>query len=174
MATNKVMILGIILASLCWAKDPVNGFQLKIVRDHGLPETLQIGDCISGKLYIEDPEHVLTGAGDVPVGTTMELPWRGNQNEISAIPTGSYPGTVLEEGDKGWRIKLTGVKDRQNVEVHLGNWPKDSTGCILLGKSLSKSQRCFVVNSAQAMSELENLYSSPDHSRPVRVTIVEQ
>ena len=80
MATNKVMILGIILASLCWAKDPVKGFQLKIVRDHGLPETLQIGDCISGKIYVEDPEHVLTGAGDVPL---LEQPW-------------SYPSEVIK------------------------------------------------------------------------------
>jgi hypothetical protein len=168
----KVLIAGIAIVSLCWAGDPVKGFQLKIVRDHGLPEALQIGDCIAGKLYIADMDHPLTGAGDVEIGATLELPWRANQKDISAIPAGSYPATIREDGDLGWRIELSQVPGhRENIEMHLGNWPKNSTGCILLGKSFSKTERCFVENSAQAISTLRKLYASPDHSKPIRVTI---
>lgn len=173
MRASWAMLLVIAVGILGWAKDPIKEFDLKIVRDQNLPTTLQLGDCISGKLYVADPDHPLTGAGDIPVGTTLELPWRGNQNEISAIPAGSYPATVRDDGDKGWRLELKDVPGRTLVDVHIGNWPKDSIGCILLGKRLSKKEKCFVQESAKAMDDLEKLYGSPDHSRPIRLLIVD-
>jgi hypothetical protein len=170
----QISVLAAIVTLLCWAKTPESELQLKIVRDQGLPETLQIGDCLPGTMYISSPETPLTGAGDVQIGATLELPWRANQNEISAIPVGSYSGHVREDGPKGWRIELEDVKGRPNVQIHLGNWPKDSTGCILLGDTISDKKACLVEKSGDSMKKLQDLYASPNHTRSIRVTVVNQ
>jgi hypothetical protein len=166
-------VITVMLAGFCIAQTPEKELLLKIVRERGLPQTLQLGDCLPGTMYVANANTPLTGAGDVQIGATMELPWRFNQKEISAIPAGSYSGHVRQDGDKGWRIELDEVKGRQNVEVHLGNWPKDSIGCILLGLG-STRKGCFVSNSGDAMKKLRDLYASPQNTRPIRVTIVSQ
>jgi hypothetical protein len=172
MSKVRLAVLGILCAALCWAGTPEKELQLKIVREKGLPETLQLNDCLPGTMYIVNPDTTLTGAGDVRIGSTLELPWRANQDEISAIPAGSYSGHVREDGDKGWRIELDSVKGRTNVQIHLGNWPKDSIGCILLGTSISDKQACFVTKSADSMQKLRDLYASPNHTRPIRITVI--
>jgi hypothetical protein len=168
----SLAVLSILSAAVCLAGTPEKELQIKIVREKGLSETLQLNDCLSGTMYITNSDTPLTGAGDVRIGSTLELPWRANQNEISAIPAGSYTGHVREDGERGWRLELDSVKGRTNVQVHLGNWPKDSIGCILLGTSISDKQACFVTNSANAMRKLRELYASPNHTRPILVTIV--
>ncbi len=66
---------------------------------------------------------------------SMELPWRGNQNEISSIPAGAYAAILRQEKerDHGFTIELQAVPKRTNVQLHVGNVPKDSVGCVLLG-----------------------------------------
>src|SRR5467141_833998 len=65
----------------------------------------------------------------------LRLPWRRNQNEISAIPAGTYDGTVREHGDFGWRIVLVDSSGkRKHIQIHLGNWTHKSTCCVLLGR----------------------------------------
>jgi Family of unknown function (DUF5675) len=145
--------------------------QIRIVRDMDLPEVMQIGDCIHGKLYIQDSEHPLTHAGDVLIGETLELPWKWNTESISAIPAGSYTGTIREDGDLGWRIAIQNVPKRVDIEIHIGNWPKNSTGCILLGTNKATNKICTLENSAVALKKLRDLYASPGNKRPVVINI---
>jgi Family of unknown function (DUF5675) len=153
------------------ASGTVLPLEVRIVRDMNLPAVLQIGDCIHGKLYIQDSEHPLTHAGDVLVGETLELPWKWNTEEISAIPTGSYTGTIREDGDLGWRIAIQNVPKRIDIEIHIGNWPKNSTGCVLLGTNKATNKICTLENSAAALKKLRDLYASPGNKRPVEINI---
>ena len=117
------------------AQAPEVGLELKIVREQSVPQALELSDCLPGIMYVSDPATPMTGAGDVRIGSTLELPWKYNQRDISAIPVGSYVGHVRDDGDKGWRIELDKVNGRDNIQVHLGNWPKDTEGCIFAGYS---------------------------------------
>lgn len=65
---------------------------------------------------------------------TLELPWLDNAHGVSCIPSGTYRCT------KRWSPKhmtdvfgVDRVPARSDIEIHAGNTPKDSLGCILLG-----------------------------------------
>jgi hypothetical protein len=94
---------------------------------------------------------------------TLELPWRGNAPLISAIPPGNYPGTLRYDHSDQWRIELTGVPGRNHVEIHTGNTPDDSEGCILIGKELG-ADLCSIKagTSKPAYHDLKNaFYGTP-------------
>jgi hypothetical protein len=174
----KIILLWTLLAGISFvqtgeSQSAQTEFNLKIVREEGLPQALNLGDCIPGTMYVGNADAPVTGARDVQIGATLELPWRFNQGNISAIPEGSYTGHVREDGDLGWRIELVQVKNRKNVEIHVGNWPKNSTGCILLGLS-AKKQGCVISKSGDAMKQLRDFYGAPTNTRPIRITIVDQ
>jgi hypothetical protein len=67
---------------------------------------------------------------------TLERPWQGNAPFISSVPTGTYKGIVRYDHTDQWRIELQGVPGRTVVEIHTGNTPDNSEGCILIGKEL--------------------------------------
>jgi hypothetical protein len=100
-------------------------------------------DCVSGYLLVNDKA----------VCYVLEKPWLGNLPEISAIPPGTYNANIRTDGTKGWRIELSNVPDRTNVQIHVGNTTADSRGCMLPGKSIDNSL-CKVTNSKEAMELL--------------------
>jgi hypothetical protein len=67
---------------------------------------------------------------------TLERPWLGNLHDVSCIPAGTYTAVRFPKGS-GKRdydvFKLTDVPARDDVELHIGNLPKDTEGCILIG-----------------------------------------
>ncbi len=53
----------------------------------------------------------------------------------TAIPTGVYK-TILYNSPKHGKVPLLqNVKGFDMIEIHAGNFPKDSLGCLLLGSS---------------------------------------
>jgi RHS repeat-associated protein len=75
----------------------------------------------------------------LPVGYTLELPWRENKKDESSIPTGLYFGKVEDHPRKGRVIRLSRVPgDRSGILIHKGNIPKDILGCILPGKAAGR------------------------------------
>lgn len=78
---------------------------------------------------------------------TLENPWKNNERRVSCIPEGTYRLGLRTEG--GWderagkkfpamhkgMIELQDVPDRTFILMHWGNYPKDTEGCILLGKT---------------------------------------
>jgi len=68
---------------------------------------------------------------------TLELPWRWNQRNVSCIPRGAYSGFIRYDKPDGWRIQLQGVPNRSGVQIHIGNYPSDIKGCVLVGTSYS-------------------------------------
>jgi hypothetical protein len=108
---------------------------------------------------------------------TLERPWAGNQPAISAIPVGSYPATLRYDHTDQWRIELTGVPGRTHVEIHTGNTPDDTEGCILIGKQLG-ADLCSIKGgtSKTAYQDLKNAFygtpnpvSTPDKAITVKV-----
>jgi hypothetical protein len=66
--------------------------------------------------------------------TTVELPWRGNQNSISCIPPGKYNFVKSRANNNpglGEILRLSEIPGRSGVLVHIGNKAKDTHGCIL-------------------------------------------
>ena len=58
------------------------------------------------------------------------------ENRALSIPTGQYGITIYDSSHAGHPVPLLqGVLGRSEIEIHCGNVPEDSKGCILLGLS---------------------------------------
>jgi hypothetical protein len=94
---------------------------------------------------------------------TLERPWQGNAPLISSIPAGTYKATLRYDHSDQWRIELQGVPGRANVQIHTGNTPDNSEGCILVGKQLGPDL-CTIAGgtSRPAYQDLKNaFYGTP-------------
>ena len=130
---------------------------------------MNMSKCILGRLYVVQEFPSVGEPVDKAFGSTWELPWRNNLNDISRIPAGVYKARTRTDGDLGWRIELDPVPKRDFVELHLGNYPKNSIGCILLGTGRSSSDGCMVTGSQVALKELRSRYGPTE--RPIEILI---
>lgn len=107
------------------------------------------------------------------IAYTLELPWRGNAPLISSIPDGRYSGLLRYDHPDKWRIELKGVPGRQAVQIHTGNSPDDSEGCILIGLKLG-GDLCSVIDSKKAYDDLRIAFygSSSPSSTPNKTIVV--
>jgi hypothetical protein len=114
--------------------------------------------CILGKLYVVD--SIGTDVSTPPsvrgryLSDTLELPFRNNASQISAIPVGTYRG-FLRRSTHGWRLELQ-VPGRGAIQIHLGNTPDHSMGCILVGEN---AKECAVDASGAAMTRLRSEFA---------------
>ena len=95
------------------------------------------------RLVRDDQDDVRTlGAmfdGEERLVETLELPWRDNQRGISCVPEGTYECKLaFSPSRKCYVYWLQNVPGRQDVQIHIGNFPKDIRGCILLGRERGK------------------------------------
>ena len=86
---------------------------------------------------------------------TLENPWKDNQRNISCIPEGEYPVRLRLARESATRdylhLLVQDVPNRDYILFHRGNYPKDTSGCILVGLG---SQQDVVNNSVLAMDLL--------------------
>lgn len=85
-----------------------------------------------GKLFIYDSNGTL-----IFWCYTLELPWRDNKRSISCIPVGSYFVKRHTSPTFGKCYYITGVPDRSQILFHVGNYPKNTNGCVLLGSQIN-------------------------------------
>src|SRR5262249_39364689 len=99
--TRRSAMVGLLFfASDVRAPGQPSEFKLTIARKY------KSAGCTSGYLAVN---------GNI-VAYALELPWKGNAPLISSIPDGTYGGILrYDHGDK-WRIELTGVPQRTNVQ----------------------------------------------------------
>lgn len=72
----------------------------------------------------------------VIVCKTLELPDKGNQHTVSRIPAGTYICRRYHSPKRGYDVfELQDVPGRDAIEIHIGNWPKNTDGCVLVGTS---------------------------------------
>jgi hypothetical protein len=91
----------------------------------------------------------------------IELPWNGNQHDVSCIPEGTYPCSKIVSPTKGKCFLVHDVPDRDSIEIHIGNYVAggkiDSKGCILPGiyfSDLNKDGYSDIGDSTPAMNKL--------------------
>ena len=88
--------------------------------------------------------------GDERIAETLELPWRDNKRGVSCIPEGTYECKLSMSPSRGYPVYwLQNVPGRQDVQIHIGNFPKDIRGCILVGEERGVDQ---VVRSKRAFN----------------------
>ena len=105
-------------------------------------------------------------ANDDQVCYSLELPWKDNQSNVSCVPVGTYAGKIRTDGTKGWRIELESVPNRTYVELHVGNFPGEIQGCVLLGLEWTENS---VKSSGLARLQLEQAYG--DAGSPSDITV---
>lgn len=135
-------------------------------------------ECIPGLLFTTESVFNIPANGipSLALCATIELPYRNNMNHISSIPAGVYGGSVktapTSDGkDLGWRIELIGTGDRLGVQIHVGNAPVNSTGCVLVGTRSTTRCRLKPGTSKQAIAALRLIYGQ-NNSRPINIKIV--
>ena len=86
---------------------------------------------------IEDAEHK-------ELCKTLERPWVDNQHEISCIPAGTYPWVRYKSPKRGYDVPLLErVPNRDMIELHIGNVPTDTDGCILVGREFGETVKGY-------------------------------
>lgn len=113
----------------------LNPFVITVRRKISFANTLNIGDCIHGDLFLKDVRQFDMSK---PFCQTIELPYRNELSNASSIKAGSYNGHIREDGHLGWRIELEGTK-QSNIQIHVGNLPSNSEGCILVGLHVNET-----------------------------------
>jgi len=96
---------------------------------------------------------------------TLELPWKGNQQNISCIPSGEYEVQIRISNKYGRIYWVRNVENRTYILLHSGNYGGDKSkgfkthimGCILLGKrSGFLGGQVAVLNSRVAVRQFMN------------------
>ena len=85
---------------------------------------------------------------------TIELPWVANRRNISCIPSGIYRYEVSISPSFGKIVKLLNVPRRSHILIHVGNYQKDTKGCILPNWSYSytrDSKTAYGISSRDAL-----------------------
>ena len=106
---------------------------------------------------------------------TIEPPKRQNRShddwkKAGRIKAGTYWISEIrkdktKDRDLGWRLQLA-VKDKSNIQIHRGNYPNNTIGCILPG--LKRGMNCYdkktktkwatcVSNSREAMNKIKTI-----------------
>lgn len=146
------------------------------------PGAVPAGGTTPGVVEIHidrDTETANSTTGTMTVGTqelyTLELPWRGNaatgaSNTASRIPAGTYNATTRADGALGWRIELQGTAPRTNIQIHVGNTPADTTGCILPGTSRGTDS---VANSNAARTIIQQEVNNAGPGATIQVIITD-
>ncbi len=65
------------------------------------------------------------------IGSTIELPWKENQRQISCIPEGRYELKKRYTTRFGYHFAIVDVPFRSNILIHAFNYAlRESKGCI--------------------------------------------
>jgi hypothetical protein len=99
---------------------------------------------------------------------TIELPWKSNQKDISCIPNGNFMVTKINSPKHGNCFGITGVPEREDIEIHSANTADQLEGCIAVGLSWGYMEgKRAVFNSRIA---LKNLLDAMPKSTCITIT----
>jgi len=95
---------------------------------------------------------------------TLELPWKDNVRNVSCIPEGEYLVTPHGWGENSKKkfkrvYHINNVPDRAYILIHIGNYTKDTSGCILIGTGFSVNENeGKLLYSRTAMDDLRSIF----------------
>lgn len=101
---------------------------------------------------------------------SYELPDKNNKKGESCIPVGKYRGTrhiTKSYPRERFAYLIKDVPGRDGILIHSGNTSKDTSGCILLGRSFGKleidgKKVDAILDSKKAMAELQDFLKDRD------------
>lgn len=131
------------------------------------PEPLPQHDVVVDRIYETDIKTlanagVWSGSGYVYNFKTIELPWKGNQREISRIPAGLYPAVAVKRNKDGkYAIQLLDVPGRSYIQFHIANYVRQLLGCFAPGtsfKDIDNDGILDVTSSKVVMDKLQEYF----------------
>jgi Family of unknown function (DUF5675) len=147
-------------------------FELSLRRDRDLPTTLDINDCILGKLYLgpgslSDPGQFLCD--------TLELPFKNELSYISCVKAGRYSASVktgptAEGVILGWRLQLADTTQTA-IQIHTGNTLRNTHRCILVGARSDSPCELTGGTSVPPRDKIKSLYGD-NNSRLASLTVM--
>ena len=90
---------------------------------------------------------------------TLELPWFFNKRNQSCIPEGTYLCSADNTGKHQW-FKINNVVGRDSIEVHIGNYIKNTKGCPLIGLKFDEIHN--VMSSEASLKLIKNTVGDED------------
>jgi hypothetical protein len=112
-----------------------------------------------GDLYIDGKKRYVT-LEDTDRGLTNEMTLEQIKaikvKTTTAIPTGRYKLSIYNSPKHGKVLLVNNVPGFDMIEIHVGNYPKDTDGCTLVGMSVS-SQPDMINSSKDAIAALNGL-----------------
>ena len=93
---------------------------------------------------------------------TLEPSWKENKEDVSCIPVGVYLLKTYRSDEHGNCFEVVNVPNRTLIRVHIGNWLKDTEGCVCIGGSIDvREEELGVFESTDAMNELLSIIDEP-------------
>ena len=103
---------------------------------------------------------------------TLELPWRWNEKNVSCIPPGEYAAFLRYDKPDGWRIQLLAVPGgRTGVQIHVGNYPRQIRGCVLVGTSFASDAVFHSEDAYQLLRQAFYGSAAPNASPSVSIRV---
>lgn len=96
---------------------------------------------------------------------TLEEAWRDNKKGHSCVGLGNYTAFLRYNSSKSkreWCFQLHDANGRSAIQIHIGNQPSHTEGCILVGNSYSEN---FVGDSTNAYQKLQDFVFGSGFSR---------
>ncbi len=87
----------------------------------------------------------------------LENPWKANIKNVSCIPSGTYicgPYSGMKFKDV---YKVRNVPNRTDILIHIGNYTRETSGCILPGRGVNYINEPMVTHSTLAMNMLRKM-----------------
>jgi Family of unknown function (DUF5675) len=101
----------------------------------------------------------------VVVCRSIELGWANNERNVSCVPEGVYPMSIIQHPKHGECLRLDGVKGRSGILIHVANDArKELRGCIapvfsLTGNGKGQHSRLalnYIIENLRISDEMEH------------------
>lgn len=114
----------------------------------------------------------LADAEERQLCVTLERPWVDNEHTVSCIPAGTYQASRYHSPKRGYDVwLLDSVPNRDMIEIHVGNVPSDTDGCILVGTHFGETDKGYgIIESKKAFDLLMQATKDAD---TLAVTVLE-
>ena len=91
---------------------------------------------------------------------SVELPWEGNQRNISCIPAGKYDLAWEQSPKFGRRLHVNDVYGRSHILIHAANFQRQIKGCIMPATTVGRKTEgpnvgCCAFQSRLALEKIE-------------------
>lgn len=89
--------------------------------------------------------------------------------EAKPIPAGKYETEKFNSPKNGACVLLKNVPNRSMIEIHVGNYFNDSTGCILVGSAFSDINQDGFIDVTNSRATLKKLLDVLDEESVIAI-----